>query len=73
MATLTELNKAKSAYLSLISGTLARVHVDQNGERVEFAAANASLLRDWINLTACELGEPGLPVRAPVKPMRFLF
>ncbi|AOR76580.1 gpW family head-tail joining protein [Novosphingobium resinovorum] len=49
MPTLAErLVEAETAYHSLMTGTLARVYVDQNGERVEYVAANASKLQGYI-------------------------
>lgn len=47
--TLTEqLASARQAYHSLQTGTMARVVVDQNGERVEFVAANKANLYAYI-------------------------
>lgn len=43
-----KLQQAESAYHKLVTGTQARVVVDQNGERVEFTAANAARLRMYI-------------------------
>jgi membrane protease subunit (stomatin/prohibitin family) len=40
--------EAEKAYHALVTGTMARVVVDQNGERVEFVAANASRLYQYI-------------------------
>jgi hypothetical protein len=61
MATNAEkLVEAESAYHSLMIGASARVVVDQNGERVEYTAANASRLQAYItslkNLIADEAG-----------------
>lgn len=39
---------AEAAYHSLLLGTQARVVVDQNGERVEYTAANRSALKAYI-------------------------
>ena len=39
---------AKTAYHNLLTGIMPRVVVDQNGERVEFTAANASRLAQYI-------------------------
>ena len=44
----TQLADARSAYHSLMTGTAARVVVDQNGERVEFAVANRGALAAYI-------------------------
>lgn len=49
MATLEErLKEARSAYHALMTGQLARVFVDQNGERVEFTSANKTSLYNYI-------------------------
>lgn len=49
MATDAEkLAEAKVAYHSLLMGTMARVVVDQNGERVEFTAARRADLYAYI-------------------------
>jgi hypothetical protein len=49
MATNAELlADARAAYHSLMTGTSARVVVDQNGERVEYTAANAARLMAYI-------------------------
>lgn len=56
MATAQDLREAKEAYKKLVTGQLPRVVVDQNGERVEFTATNASLLKKYINELERELG-----------------
>lgn len=49
MATLDEqLTDAKAAYHELVMGRSARVVIDQNGERVEFVAANRMQLYLYI-------------------------
>lgn len=42
------LTDAENAYHALLTGTQARVYVDQNGERVEYTPANASRLAAYI-------------------------
>lgn len=42
------LAEAKAAYHTLMMGTRARVIVDQNGQRVEFAASNKGDLYAYI-------------------------
>lgn len=42
------LAEAEQAYHDLRMGKIARTFVDQNGERVEFAAPNADRLRAYI-------------------------
>ena len=67
MTTLTEeqktlytqrLTEAETAYHELRLGKQARVFVDQNGERVEFAVANASRLQAYIMELKGLLGQP---------------
>jgi hypothetical protein len=49
MATTQELlTEARVAYHALMTGVSARVVVDQNGERVEYTAANRASLRAYI-------------------------
>lgn len=43
-----QLAEAQTAYHNLTIGGAARVFVDQNGERVEYVAANASNLLAYI-------------------------
>jgi len=57
------LGEAESAYHRLMSGTSVRVVVDQNGERVEFTAANRSALIAHIQGLKRDLGL--LPRAAP--------
>lgn len=42
------LGEAEQAYHALMTGVSARVVVDQNSERVEFTAANATRLYNYI-------------------------
>lgn len=44
----TRLAEAKAAYHQLLTGTKARVIVDQNGERVEFTTPNIAVLSAYI-------------------------
>lgn len=62
---------AESSYYSLVSGNAVRVHVDQNGERVEYAAGNRiglyNLIQSWKAM---------LPSESPYNtrgPLRFTF
>jgi len=61
----TRLTEAESALHSLMMGQQARVFVDQNGERVEFAVANASRLRAYIYELKMKLGK--ISVTGPMK------
>ncbi len=55
--TLSErLQEAETEYHALMTGTKARVVVDQNGERVEFTAANASRLAQYIDALKQQIG-----------------
>lgn len=70
------LTDARSAYHNLRTGKMARVVVDQNGERVEFVAANATALYNYIQqlegeLAAC-LGTAAT-VSVPRGPAQFFF
>lgn len=44
----TRLASAEDALHKLMIGESARVYVDQNGERIEYTAANAQRLRAYI-------------------------
>jgi hypothetical protein len=71
MATLAEqITEAEAAYHSLVTGKAARVIVDQNGERVEFIAANRAALYSYIQDLKSQL-DPELPPRS--SPVRFIF
>jgi hypothetical protein len=43
-----QLNEARTAYHTLMMGGVARVFVDQNGERVEYGPVNADKLLAYI-------------------------
>lgn len=74
MATTLELlTEARAAYHSLMTGTMARVVVDQNGQRVEFTAANSTKLYGYIQeLERLLAGESGTPIPSR-GPARFVF
>jgi len=61
-----QLADAKAQYHLLVTGQQARVYVDQNGERVEFSAANRGELAKYIqrleNLIASTVSRSG-PMR----------
>lgn len=67
----TNLATAQAQYHKLVTGQLARVFVDQNGERVEFTAANKNDLYNYIQQLMGDIC-PGV---APVirGPIRFVF
>lgn len=56
LTTQQKLDQAEAAYHDLMTGSSARVVVDQNGERVEFTAANASRLAAYIQELKRQLG-----------------
>lgn len=60
------LKEAESAFHELMLGQVARVFVDQNGERVEYAAANAERLRAYITSLKVDLGIP-LNIAGPLR------
>ena len=53
------LDQARCAYHELMIGGSVRVFVDQNGERVEYTAANAGRLQSYISRLEAELNLPG--------------
>lgn len=61
----TRLTEAENAYHKIMLGGGVRVVVDQNGERVEFTAANAQRLNSYIFSLKSQLGIAGI-----VGPMR---
>ncbi len=56
LTTQQKLDEAEAALHQLNLGRSARVIVDQNGERVEFTAANAGRLQAYITQLKVELG-----------------
>lgn len=58
IATPAMLQEARKAYHALMTGTSPRVVVDQNGERVEFVAASAPKLYNYIQQLEQALGTP---------------
>lgn len=71
LTTQQKLDEALLAYHQLNTGTMARVIVDQSGQRVEFTAANKAALYLYIQQLQGALGT--LPVQANLGPARFLF
>ena len=71
MATIQEtLDEARSAYHALMTGSMARVVVDQDGQRTEFVAANAAKLYAYIQSLEAQLAAP---IHVNNGPARFLF
>lgn len=70
MATNAELlAQAKAAKHKLVTGQLARVFMDQNGERVEFTTTNLASLDAYIR----QLEALSSPTPTYRKPIGFLF
>lgn len=68
----TRLADARSAYHQLATGQQARVVVDQNGERVEFAVANKGMLHTYILTLESQLAVAPLAT-SMLGPARFIF
>ena len=65
---------AEKAYHLLLTGNKPRVFVDQNGERVEFMAANANKLYMYIQGLRQQLAaEAAPPQHNPNGPASFFF
>lgn len=74
VATQTLLDEARKAYHALMTGTSARVLVDQNGERVEFTAANKTALYNYISqLETLLAGTSGAIDVSAYHPATFVF
>lgn len=75
MATLQQrLDEAEAAYHDLMLGQSARVVLDQNGERVEFTAANAARLYAYIQSLKAEIAcETNGCADTPQAPLQFTF
>lgn len=66
MATLAEqLTEAEAAYHKLVTGKAVRVYLDQNGERIEYAVANAARLRAYIDSLKAQVN--GTKVIGPMR------
>ncbi len=50
------LDNARDAYDRLMTGKAVRVFVDQNGERIEYAVANAARLAQYITQLEAQNG-----------------
>lgn len=62
---------ARASYHALLTGTKARVVVDQNGQRVEFTSANSDKLAAYIR--SLELLLCPVSSLAATRPVGFLF
>lgn len=72
LAIQARLDEAVAAYHQLTIGQAARVVVDQNGERVEFTAANSAKLASYITTLRMQLAPVGGVLQA-LAPAQFLF
>lgn len=70
LTTQQKLDQAKEAKHNLATGKLARVFMDQNGERVEFTTTNMAQLEAYIAELEAEIG--GIS-RFARKPIGFIF
>lgn len=68
----TRLDDARAQFHQLVTGTAARVIVDQNGERVEFTAANKGVLSNYIMSLEAQLAVVPAASRV-LGPARFIF
>lgn len=67
-----KLQAAKDALHNLVTGQMAKVIVDQNGERVEFQLANRDALRAYIRELEADCNAvSGIP--RPTGPFGFTF
>jgi gpW len=74
VATQTMLTDAREQYHKLVTGIAPRVVVDQNGERVEFTAANRQALYNYIAELERQLGTmPDTSFQAQYHPATFIF
>lgn len=60
-----QISDARKAYHLLNTGKLARVFVDQNGERVEFTATNRTALYNYILQLESQLPGRVVPCNGP--------
>lgn len=67
-----QLAEAQQAYHNLQTGVMPRVVVDQNGERVEFTAANSQKLYAYVQSLQAQCGTPAT-VLAALRPAQFYF
>lgn len=61
------LTAARDAYHALMTGKSPRVIVDQNGERVEFTATNATRLYNYIKHLEQAVAGPARPNNGPAQ------
>lgn len=66
------LAEARTARHKLITGQMARVFMDQNGERVEFTQTNIAMLDRYIRELEGEVSPSLAGLKAP-RPIGFIF
>lgn len=67
MTAAQRLVEAEDALHQLLTGTSARVVVDQNGERIEYTAANTGKLRAYIQELQQEIAGKTLGSNGPLR------
>ena len=67
MALADDLAAAKQAYFNLVTGKMPKVVWDQNGERIEYTAANADRLKAYIADLEAQIA--GTTTRRPLIPV----
>lgn len=67
MTVAEKLVEAEQALHDLLTGTSARVVVDQNGERIEYTAASAPRLRAYIEELKRQISSPKLGENGPLR------
>lgn len=67
MTAAEKLVEAEKALHELLTGTSARVVVDQNGERIEYTAANVGRLRTYVEELKAEIAGAVLGARGPLR------
>lgn len=74
MATTQDLlDDALAAYHDLQTGKSARTVVDQNGERVEYTAANSAKLYAYIQTLKAQIANASMADCKPYQPLQFTF
>lgn len=61
--------EAEAALHDLVTGTSARVVVDQNGERIEYTAANEPRLRRYIEELKAKIAGKTVGTGGPLRPV----
>lgn len=67
------ITEAQSAYHELMTGRAARIVIDQNGERVEFVAANRQALYLYIQSLKAQLPTELQIIPRTTGPLGFMF